>query len=50
MQDRTERYAEFLARFAEDTVVNNRIGQWVGIAAAILVALTAAAMANDVFI
>lgn len=49
MQDRTERYAEFLARLAEDAVVNNRIGQWVGMTAAILLALAAAAMANDVF-
>lgn len=50
MQDRTERYAEFLARFAEEAVVNNRIGQWVGMLAAILLALVAAAMANDVIL
>lgn len=50
MQHRTERYAEFLARVAEDAVVNNRIGQWVGMAAALLLALVAAAMAGDVIL
>lgn len=50
MHDRTERYAEFLARFAEEVVVNNRIGQWAGMLAAILLALVAAAMANDVIL
>lgn len=46
--DRTDRTAEFLVRVAEDAVLNNRVGRWIGMVAAILLALTAAAMANDV--
>lgn len=50
MQNRETNYAKVLARVAEDTLVNNRIGQWVGLSIAILLALTAAAMANQVFV
>lgn len=46
--DRTERTAETLARFVEEAVVHNRIGQWLGLLAALLLALTAAATAGDV--
>lgn len=48
MQTRETSYARVLVRVAEDTVVNNRIGQWVGFSIAIVIALTSAAMANHV--
>lgn len=50
MQNHRTSYARVLVRVAEDAVVNIRIGQWVGFSIAILMALTAAAMANHVII
>lgn len=50
MQNREATYAKVLVRVAEDAVVNNRIGQWVGFSIAILMALTTAAMANHVIL
>lgn len=50
MQNHQGYYAKVLVRVAEDTVVNNRIGQWVGLSIAILMALTTAAMANHVIL
>ncbi len=47
MTDRADMYTKVLAR-AEDAVVNNRVGQWVGLSIAILLALSVAAMASDV--
>jgi hypothetical protein len=50
MQDHEASYARVLVRVAEDAVVNNRIGQWIGFSIAILMALTAAAMASHVIL
>lgn len=50
MQNHETNTAKVLVRVAEDTVVNNRIGQWVGFSIAILMALTVAAMANHVIL
>ncbi len=50
MQNHESKTTRVLVRVAEDTVVNNRIGQWVGLSIAILMALTAAAMANHVLL
>ena len=50
MQNRENKYAEVLVRVAEDAVVNNRIGQWLGFSIAILMAVIAAAMANNVIL
>lgn len=50
MQNHGSNTAKVLVRVAEDTVVNNRIGQWVGFSIAILMALTTAAMASHVIL
>jgi len=50
MQNHDTSYAKVVVRVAEDAVVNNRIGQWIGFSIAILVALTTAAMANHVIL
>lgn len=48
MTNRDDTYARVLVRVAEDAVVNNRIGQYLGLVAAISTALTVAVVANNV--